>query len=82
MSGKKILAGMRQAVAYANGEKVNVFAEKFGFSSGSVRNWEQGHRRPDGAARVLLAVIKDNPDAVLKALSHVEQDYPRPDAHA
>src|SRR5438874_1862767 len=32
------------------------FASKFGFSSASVRNWEQGRRRPEGPARVLLAV--------------------------
>ncbi len=44
------------------------FADRFGFSVGSVRNWEQGIRRPEGAARVLLTVIDRNPKAVLKAL--------------
>lgn len=45
------------------------FARKFGFSVGSVRNWEQRHRRPEGPARTLLKVIETDPQAVLKALS-------------
>ena len=28
-----------------------------GFSTGTVRNWEQGHRQPDRAARILLTVV-------------------------
>jgi len=31
-------------------------------------NWEQGRTRPDGPARVLLAVIASHPDAVEDAL--------------
>jgi putative transcriptional regulator len=46
----------------------NQFAAKFGFSAAVVRNWEQGRNRPDGAARVLLAVIARHPDAVEDAL--------------
>jgi len=44
------------------------FAAKFGFSLDSIQNWEQGHRRPQGPARVLLAVIAKNPTAVEDAL--------------
>lgn len=44
------------------------FARRFGFSPGSVRNWEQGHRTPQGPARVLLRVIEREPDAVDRAL--------------
>ncbi len=44
------------------------FARKFGFSAASVRNWEQGRRRPEGPARVLLAVIDRHPEAVEDAL--------------
>jgi putative transcriptional regulator len=47
------------------------FAENFGVSVETVRNWEQGRRRPDGPARVLLAVIDHNPEAVLDALRRV-----------
>jgi putative transcriptional regulator len=38
-------------------------------SPATVRSWERGHRRPAGAARVLLRVIEREPDAVLRALS-------------
>jgi putative transcriptional regulator len=44
------------------------FAAKFGFTLDSVQNWEQGHRKPEGPARTLLAVIAKNPDAVEEAL--------------
>jgi putative transcriptional regulator len=45
------------------------FAARFGFSLDSVQNWEQGHRRPEGPARTLLAVIAKNPKAVEEALA-------------
>jgi putative transcriptional regulator len=45
------------------------FATRFGFSIGTLQNWERGHRRPEGAARALLKVIEKRPDAVLDALS-------------
>ena len=44
------------------------FAAKFGFSLDSIQNWEQGHRRPEGPARTLLAVIAKNPKAVEDAI--------------
>jgi putative transcriptional regulator len=34
-----------------------------------VRDWEQGRRNPDRAARTLLLVIDRNPKAVERALS-------------
>ncbi|MBI2877023.1 MAG: helix-turn-helix domain-containing protein [Candidatus Tectomicrobia bacterium] len=45
------------------------FARRFGFELGSVRNWEQGRRRPEGPARVLLKVIEKEPEAVQRALT-------------
>jgi putative transcriptional regulator len=45
------------------------FAEKFGLSLDSIRNWEQGRRAPDGPAKVLLAVIAKHPKAVIDALA-------------
>ena len=45
------------------------FALKFGFSLGTLRQWEQGRRLPDGPARVLLTVISHSPVAVEKALA-------------
>ena len=44
------------------------FASKFGFPPATLRNWEQGRTRPDGPARVLLAVIDLHPEAVEDAL--------------
>lgn len=44
------------------------FAMKFGFRPATLRNWEQGRTRPDGPARVLLAVIAEHPKAVEDAL--------------
>jgi putative transcriptional regulator len=44
------------------------FAAKFGFQAATLRNWEQGRTRPDGPARVLLAVIDQHPEAVEDAL--------------
>jgi putative transcriptional regulator len=44
------------------------FAMKFGFQQGTLKNWEQGRTRPDGPARVLLAVIACHPEAVEDAL--------------
>ncbi len=44
------------------------FAEVFGVSLATLRNWEQGRRMPEGPAKVLLNVIKKEPEAVLRAL--------------
>ena len=46
------------------------FAAKFGFQPATLRNWEQGRTRPDGPARVLLAVIARHPEAVEDALEN------------
>jgi len=44
------------------------FALRFGFSLGSVRNWEQGHRGPEGSARLLLTIIDKEPGIVDRVL--------------
>ncbi len=45
------------------------FAHTFGLDVTALHAWEQGRRRPDRAARVLLAVIAKEPQAVLRALA-------------
>jgi putative transcriptional regulator len=45
------------------------FALRFGFNLATLRQWEQGRRCPDGAARTLLAVISRSPDAVQEAVA-------------
>jgi putative transcriptional regulator len=46
------------------------FADMFGFTISSVRNWEQRKRTPKGPARILLTVIAHEPNAVLRALKY------------
>ena len=44
------------------------FAERFHLSLGTLRDWEQGVREPDRAAKAYLRVIDKHPEAVLDAL--------------
>ena len=48
------------------------FAQRFGLALAAVRDWEQGLRRPDPAARVLLLVIARNPDTVAEAVAEAQ----------
>jgi putative transcriptional regulator len=43
------------------GLSLDEFAAKFALPVGTVREWEQRRRRPEGAARVLLTVIEKDP---------------------
>jgi putative transcriptional regulator len=45
------------------------FAHSFGLDVATVQAWEQGRRRPDRTARILLAVIAREPEAVRRALA-------------
>lgn len=44
------------------------FAALFGFNVRSVQDWEQGRRRPEIPIRAYLAVIRRDPQAVIRAL--------------
>ena len=48
------------------------FAAVIGTGVGTVRKWELGTRRPSGAARTLIDVIKAEPKAVRRALAKAE----------
>ena len=41
------------------------FAALLGISVGTLRNWEQRRRRPDGPAKILLRVAAIHPEALL-----------------
>lgn len=41
------------------------FAALLGVSVRTLQGWEQGRKRPSGAARTLLAIARTNPEAVL-----------------
>src|SRR5260370_20023201 len=57
-----------RAVRRRLGLSQSEFAARFGFQPATLKNWEQGRTRPDGPARVLLAVIARHPEAVEDAL--------------
>ena len=58
------------------------FAQLVGISVGTLRNWEQGRRRPEGPARVLLRIASRHPEALLdiEALQGSTADQPRKDS--
>ena len=45
------------------------FAKTYGFAVSAVRDWEQGRRRPERSARILLKIVDKEPDAVTRALA-------------
>lgn len=45
------------------------FAKTYGFALSAVRDWEQGRRRPERSARILLKIVEKEPEAVTRALS-------------
>ena len=94
MNGKRIIEGMKEALAISKGElpcatyrihvpeSINVkairekmglsqssFANQFGLSIYALRNWEQGKRQPDPAARAYLKIIDKAPDVVVRVLA-------------
>jgi putative transcriptional regulator len=44
------------------------FANRYGFSTRTLQEWEQGRAQPDSAVRAYLTVIDRNPKAVEEAL--------------
>jgi DNA-binding transcriptional regulator YiaG len=55
--------GIRQREGLSQSE----FATLYGIDEDTLKNWEQGRNRPDGPAKVLLAVIASCPSAVVQA---------------
>jgi putative transcriptional regulator len=52
------------------------FAAQFGIPLGTLRDWEQGRKEPDQAARSYLLVIASDPGAVREALKRAHQPAP------
>ena len=52
--------------------KVNLsqqkFAELIGISVATLKNWEQGRRKPTGPANILLQIVEKNPSILFKNL--------------
>ena len=88
---KNIMAGLEDALAFAEGDdsrakarKIEVvdvkairgktglsqprFAAMFKIPVGTLRNWEQGRRQPEGPAIALLHIIDNDPETAVRAL--------------
>ncbi len=57
------------AVRRRTGLSQAAFSQRIGVSAATLRNWEQSRRRPDGPARILLALLARNPRIVEETLS-------------
>ncbi len=58
-----------KAVRLRLGKSQPEFARMIGVSVATLRNWEQGRRRPEGPARALLTAAAATPAAVAAALA-------------
>lgn len=47
------------------------FARTYGFSVATLRDWEQGRRKPERAARILLAMIAEEPETVERVMRRI-----------
>ena len=56
------------AIRSKTGLSQPAFARSIGIALGTLKNWEQGRRRPEGPARVLLALIDKRPSIVQEEL--------------
>jgi putative transcriptional regulator len=56
------------AIRQKSGLSQAAFALRIGVPVGTIRNWEQGRRAPQGPARVLLALLDRNPRIVEETL--------------
>ncbi|MBC8334729.1 MAG: type II toxin-antitoxin system MqsA family antitoxin [Anaerolineales bacterium] len=50
------------------------FAALLGISVRTLQNWEQGRRKPEGTARVLLQIADKHPEAVWDVVRPIAQD--------
>ena len=80
--GEEILNGILEIKRGMTGRIVNVppvaeirkktglsqtrFAALLGVSVRTLQDWEQGRRTPSGAARTLLLIANNNPDALIE----------------
>lgn len=46
------------------------FARLMGISAATLRNWEQGRRKPEGPARILLMIAAKHPETLLDLMAN------------
>ncbi len=68
-AGRMKLTPRTKIIRRALGLSQEEFASRFQISLGTLRDWEQGRKDPDAAARAYLVVIGRNPTAVSEALN-------------
>ncbi len=82
--GQEILSGLQEIKRGEHGRTITVpdiaetrakvglsqsqFAQLMGVSVRTLQDWEQGRRRPSGAARTLLIIADKNPQAILDVM--------------
>ncbi|MED5608624.1 MULTISPECIES: helix-turn-helix domain-containing protein [Pseudomonas] len=57
-----------KSIRQATGLSQAAFAKAIDVALGTLRNWEQGRREPEGPAKALLRAIHNDPEHVIAAL--------------
>jgi putative transcriptional regulator len=65
ISPADLVKGLRARLGLSQAQ----FAARFGVPIGTLRDWENGRRRPEGAAVSLIRVIAYAPDIAAKAIA-------------
>jgi putative transcriptional regulator len=58
-----------RAIRAQTGLSQTAFSRQIGVSAATLRNWEQGRRKPEGPARILLALLARDPAIVTRTLA-------------
>ena len=58
------VAALRKSLGYSQGD----FAALLRMSVDTIQNYEQGRRKPQGAARALLKIVEEIPEQAIEAL--------------
>ena len=66
------------AIRAKTGLSQSEFAKSIGVAVRTLQGWEQGHRKPQGPARVLLAMLAKKPDIVQELLASDKYMYAKP----
>jgi putative transcriptional regulator len=71
--GRVTVVETPQALAFEAREKTGLsqseFARLLGISPRTLQEWEQGRREPSGAAKTLLLVARERPEALLAVIA-------------
>ncbi|OGT44428.1 MAG: transcriptional regulator [Gammaproteobacteria bacterium RIFCSPHIGHO2_12_FULL_37_34] len=51
------------------------FSDYFGFSIRTVQHWEQGNRRPQGPAKILLLLLQREPNTIAGILRYKKRRF-------